>query len=325
MQARALVLGANGFLGSHVARALVAQGRDVRVMVRPTSDVRALEGLRVERVHGDVLDRASLERAMAGRHTVFYCVVDTRAWLRDPSPLFRTNVEGLRNAIDAALAAGVSRFVFTSSIVTIGRNPSGVATEADAFDWPDAPAYARSRVQAEALVVAAARERGLPAVICCVGNTFGANDFGPTPHGKLLYDAARGLLPITWPGRFSCVGITDAADALLLAETRGVVGERYAIVERALGFDELFRLGAQAYGRKPLFVPLSLRTMYALGAAADALAKLLRTSFRVSTESVRFTHVMSDVDGSRARRELGWTPRPIEASIEAAIRFFARR
>ena len=133
---KALVLGANGFLGSHVTRQLVAAGRDVRVLVRRTSDTRAIDGLAVERCIGDVLDPPSLRAAMDGCATVFHCVVDTRAWLHDPAPLFRTNVEGLRNAIDAALTTGVQRYVFTSTIGTIGRNGAAPATERDEID-PD--------------------------------------------------------------------------------------------------------------------------------------------------------------------------------------------
>ncbi|MBL9109945.1 MAG: NAD-dependent epimerase/dehydratase family protein, partial [Myxococcales bacterium] len=201
---RALVLGANGFLGSHVVRALLDDGRSVRAMVRASSDTRSIDGLEVERVQGDVLDAASLAQAMRGCETVYHSVVDTRAWLRDPAPLRRVNVDGLRLSMDAALEAGVKRFVFTSTLGTIGLNPTGVATEVDAFNWADdAPAYILTRVEAETLFFQYCREKGLPGVACCVANTFGANDFAPTPHGKLLYDAARGLVPVSWPGRFA--------------------------------------------------------------------------------------------------------------------------
>ncbi len=319
---RAVVLGANGFLGSHVARALVRAGRDVRAMVRATSDTRAIDDLPLERVRGDVLDPASLAAAIEGCGTVFHCVVDTRAWLRDAS-FRRVNVEGLRNAMDAALAAGASRFVFTSTIGTIGRGASGVATERDAFDWGDeAGEYIRSRVEAEALFLEYCAAKGLPGVALCVANTFGARDYAPTPHGELLYDAARGLLPFTWDARFSVVGIEDAALAMLLAESRGRIGERYIVAEKTLPLAELFRIGADAYGRRPLFLPLPRAALYASGAVADLIARLCKTSFRLSVESVRLTHVMSDMDATKAREELGWSPRPTEESIREAVRFF---
>lgn len=291
-------------------------------MVRATSDTRALDGLAVERVHGDVLDRGSLAAALAGMDTVFHCVVDTRAWLRD-APFRKVNIDGLRNVMDAALEAGVSRFVFTSSLVTIGRNPGGTATEADAYNWGDeAGAYVRSRADAEALFFQYCKEKGLPGVALCVANTFGARDYAPTPHGKLLYDAARGIMPVTWDARFSVVGIEDAAHAMLLAEQKGRVGERYIISERAMSVAEMFRIGAEAYGRRPLFLPVPRAALYASGAVADLTARIFRTSFKLSRESVRLTHAMSDMDSERARRELGWEPRPTEESICDAIRFF---
>jgi dihydroflavonol-4-reductase len=143
------------FLGSHVTRQFVDRGDDVRVLIRRTSSTKAIEDLDVEYHYGDIFDDAALRAAMAGCDDVFYCVVDTRAWLRDPAPLFRTNVEGLRHVLDAAVDADLRRFVFTSTIGTIGipaeRRP---ATEEDELNWADkAGAYVRSRVEAENLVM----------------------------------------------------------------------------------------------------------------------------------------------------------------------------
>jgi nucleoside-diphosphate-sugar epimerase len=153
--AKKLVMGASGFLGSHVTRQLVERGDDVRVILRRTSSTKAIEDLDVEYHYGDIFDDAAVRAAMAGCDDVFYCVVDTRAWLRDPTPLFRTNVEGLRHVLDAAVDADLRRFVFTSTIGTIGipaeRRP---ATEEDELNWADkAGAYVRSRVEAENLVM----------------------------------------------------------------------------------------------------------------------------------------------------------------------------
>src|ERR1700724_4354500 len=133
-----LVIGPSGFLGSHVTRQLVATGADVRVMLRRTSSTQGIDDLPVERCYGDVFDDGALRAAMTGCDLVYYCVVDARAWLRDPAPLFRTNVEGLRHVLDAAVDADLRRFVFTSTIGTIGipaeRRP---ATEEDEVNWPE--------------------------------------------------------------------------------------------------------------------------------------------------------------------------------------------
>ena len=146
---KALVLGASGFLGSHVVKALVAQGRPVRILTRASSNTAMTDHLDLDRQTGEVFDRETLRKAMSGCSSVFYCIVDTRSWLRDPAPLYQTNVEGSRLVMEVALEVGVKRFVFTSSIVTIGLNLSGVSSEADEFNWEDqAPPYVMTRVEA---------------------------------------------------------------------------------------------------------------------------------------------------------------------------------
>ena len=188
---------------------------------------------------------------MAGCGDVFYCAVDTRAWLRDPAPLFRTNVEGLRHVLDAAVAADLHRFVFTSSFTTIGLRDDGPATEADVFNWADAAGgYIRSRVEAENLVMHYARQNGLPAVAMCVSNTYGPRDFGPTPHGMFVSAAAGGKVPFYVKDVANeVVGIEDAADALLLAADKGRNGERYIVSERMLSARELAETAAAAVVR----------------------------------------------------------------------------
>src|ERR1700712_2385301 len=131
-----LVIGASGFLGSHVTRQLVVRGERVRVLLRRTSSTVAIDDLDVERQYGDVFDDVALRVAMTDCDVVYYCVVDTRAWLRDPAPLFRTNVEGLRHVLDAAAAADLRRFVFTSTIGTIALSEDGrPVTEDEPFNW----------------------------------------------------------------------------------------------------------------------------------------------------------------------------------------------
>ena len=146
-------MGANGFMGSHVTKQLLSAGRRVRVMVRETSDTRALEGLNVETHYGEITDRSSVLKAMRGCSSVFYNVVDTRAWLVDPSPLYATNVEALQTVLGAAIDSQLERFIFTSSMVTLARYAGTPAIEASEFDWwHEAPHYVKSRVLAERAV-----------------------------------------------------------------------------------------------------------------------------------------------------------------------------
>ena len=320
---KTLVMGASGFLGSHIARELVAQGRDVRLFMRTSSDSRATDDLDVERSYGDVTNKASMLAAMTACDTVFYCIVDTRAWLRDSTPLFRTNVDGLVNAMDAALQTGIKRFVFTSSFVTVGLSDSGVSDESIEFNWwDDAPAYMHSRVIAENTLLEYCRERGLPGIACCVGNTYGSGDYAPTPHGQLVLDAAAGKMPFYWNGGGPTVGIRDAARAMILAETKGRIGERYLICERWLSYQQLFTLAAKAAGKKPPFLKLPRPLLYLLAGINDVIAGLQDRENRMSVNSIKCASKVNDMDNSKARRELGWQPQPIENAIAEAVSFY---
>lgn len=247
----ALVIGANGYLGSHVTRQLVTAGEDVRVMVRAGANTVGVDDLDVTRYEGDIWDNDTLRAAMTGADVVYYCVVDTRGWLRDPSPLFRTNVEGTRNVLDVAvepeIASGLKKFVFTSSYATVGRKRGFVSTEDDIADERTLPPYVRSRVQAEKLVLEYARERGLPAVAMCVSTTYGGTDWGRTPHGAIIAGAAFGKLPFVMSGiELEAVDVNDAARALILAADKGRPGERYLISDKMISNS---RGGADRRGR----------------------------------------------------------------------------
>lgn len=324
-----LVIGANGFLGSHVTRQLVAQGAsenfEVRAMVRAGANTRAIDDLAVTRFHGDVFDSAVLRDAMDGVDDVYYCVVDTRAWLRDPSPLFRTNVEGLGNVLDVAVREpALRRFVFTSTYATVGRRHGHVATEDDVIDARGLTPYVRSRVQAENLVMRFMAEAGLPAVAMCVSTTYGSGDWGRTPHGAFIAGAVFGKLPFTMDGiQLEVVGVTDAARAMILAADRGRIGERYLISERMIALKEVVRIAADEAGVPPPRRSISVPVLYALGALGSLRARLTGKDAELSLASVRMMRAEAPVDHSKAVRELGWQPRPVEESIREAARFWS--
>ena len=321
--AKVLVMGASGFLGSHVVKELVAAGRDVRIMVRASSDTRAIDHLPLERVVGGPGDAGAVAAAMAGCDSVFYCIVDTRAWLRDPAPLYATNVDGLRAVLDVALTFPLEHFVFTSTFATIGLNPAGISTEDDTFNWWErAPDYVKCRVQAEDMFLEYCRHRGLPGVACCVGNTYGADDVVPTPHGKMVKDVATGKMPYYWDGGGPCVGIRDAARALLLAEARGRAGERYIVAERWLDYKELFALAASRAGIAPPRRRIPMPVLYAMAGLADLLSAFTRRDNRFSIASLRCSTLLPNVDSARARRELGWQPLPIEQAVAEAVDYY---
>jgi dihydroflavonol-4-reductase len=318
-----LVIGANGFLGSHVTRQLVADGHQVKAMVRPNAMTVGIDDLPVTRYHGDIWDNATLREAMAGVDDVYYCVVDTRGWLRDPAPLFHTNVEGTRNVLEVAENANLRKFVFTSSYVTVGRSRGHRASEDDIIVDRGLTPYVRSRVQAENIVLKYAKERGLPAVAMCVSTTYGSGDWGRTPHGAIIAGAAFGKLPFVMSGiELEAVGVDDAARALILAADRGRAGERYLISEKMISNADVVRIAAEAAGVPAPARSIPLPMSYALAAAGSIKAKLRGTDERLSLGSLRLMRAEAPVDNSKAIRELGWQPKPVEESVREAARFW---
>lgn len=305
-----LVIGANGFLGSHVTRQLVADGHQVRAMVRPNANTIGIDDLALQRFHGDIFDTETLRAAMDGVDDVYYCVVDTRGWLRDPAPLFRTNVEGTRTVLDIAKDAGLRRFVYISSYVTVGRRRGHRATEADQIGNRRVTPYVKSRVLAENLVLAYARERGLPAVAMCVSTTYGSGDWGRTPHGQIIAAEA--------------VGVQDAARALILAAERGRPGERYLVSEKMISNAEVARIAAEAAGVPAPARSIPLPVSYALATLGTVRGRLRGTDEQLSLASLRLMRAEAELDHSKAVRELGWHPRPVEESIREAARFWVQ-
>jgi dihydroflavonol-4-reductase len=323
MSATKLVIGASGFVGSHVTRQLVAAGEHVRVMLRRTSSTKGIDDLDVERCYGDVFDDAALQAAMAGCDVVYHCVVDARMWLRDPAPLFRTNVEGLRHVLDAAVAADLRKFVYTSTTGTLAINAHRLVTEDDPHNWSDGGAYIEARKAGEDLVMQYVREKGLPAVALCISTTYGPGDWAPTPHGSVIARIAAGRFPFYMGFSSECVGIEDAARAMLLAADRGRDGERYIISDCYLSTREVHDIAARAVGRRPPRIPVPMAVMRGGARVNDLAARLLGHDLPFAYVGARMAELMSPLDHSKAERELGWKPEPVEESIRKAARFFA--
>ncbi|MCG8311934.1 MAG: NAD-dependent epimerase/dehydratase family protein [Pseudomonadales bacterium] len=321
-----LVTGASGFVGSHIVRQLVAQGRNVRVLLRKTSSREAIQDLPVDIVIGDVLNPDSLKRAMAGCVSVFYSVVDARFWLTDPTPIYRNNVEGLENAMKAALDEGVERFIFTSTMGTLGVNPNGLVTEDIEFNWYDrASPYIRARLKAENVFLKYCREKGLPGVAMCVANTYGPGDYQPTPHGGMLWKVAQGKARFALKAGAPTVDIRDAAGAALLAEQYGHLGERYIIANEFISNRDFYSLVAAQGGHTPIrVIPCSVA--YVIAWVAERIFKLIgKKDYFLSTDAVFLSNVFQPMDNSKARRDLHWQPRPIKETIADAVAWFAEQ
>lgn len=324
---KSLVMGASGFLGSHVTRALVERGDDVRVMLRATSSTRGIDDLDVERCYGDIFDDDAVRAAMSGCDTVFYCVVDARAMLPDSTPLFRTNVDGLRRVLDIAARADLRKFVFTSTICTIAISRDGTAvTEDTPFNWADKGGdYAESRRTAEQLVLNAAAERGLPAVVMCVSNTYGPRDWQPTPHGAVVARAALGKMRCYAAGAAAeVVGVEDAARAMLLAAEHGRVGQRYIISESYLPLRTILETASAETGVRPPRFGIPMPALYAGAYASIPLRAISPSRVPPLLTITRLLDLTSPADHGKARRELGWEPEPTVNAIRRAAQFYAQ-
>lgn len=324
---KVLVMGASGNVGACVTRQLVERGDDVRVLLRRSSSTKGIDGVEVERCYGDIFDTDAVAAAMADRDVVFYCVVDTRAHLADPAPLFSTNVEGLRNVLGVALDADLQRFVFLSTIGTIAVGDDGATVDEDTpFNWAGKGGpYIESRRQAEDLVLSYARERGLPAVAMCVSNPYGPPDWQPR-QGALVAMAAFGKLPVYVRGVGSeVVGIDDAADALILAGEHGRIGERYIVSERYMSQREMLTTAAEAVGARPPRFGFPITPLYVFGWFAGVSNRLFGTDFPMNLTAARLMWLTSPADHSKATRDLGWKPAPTTEAIGRAARFYVDR
>jgi nucleoside-diphosphate-sugar epimerase len=298
----------------------------VRVYLRKSSSTVAIDDLDVERCYGDLNDEKALRAAMSDRDVVFYCIVDTRAWLRDPAPLFETNVESLRRVLDIATDADLHRFVFCSTIGTIALGKGRPATEDMPFNWHGKGGpYIESRREAEAMVLNYAKAGKLPAVALCVSNPYGPRDWQPS-QGLMVQMAAFGKTPVYIKGvATEVVGVEDVAQAFLLAGERARIGERYIISESYMSMREMFETAANAVGAKPPRLGLPLAVVKAAGVATSVVSRLLGRDFPMNITGVRLLHMTSPADHSKATRELGWHPGPAADSIRRAAQFYVDR
>lgn len=319
----ALVTGASGFLGSHVARLLVERGDRVRVLLRPSSDARAVSGLPVERVPGDLRDAASLERALAGVDTVFHVAADYRLWAAHPEEIYESNVAGTRNLLAAAQRAGVKRFVYTSSVATVAVHRPGRLPDEDVDSRLDEMIghYKRSKFLAEQEALRAAAQ-GAPVVVVNPTTPVGPGDWKPTPTGRLIVDFLNGRMPAYVETGLNVVPVEDAARGHLLAAERGQVGRRYILGGRNMTMREILQALAQATGRPVPRVRLPHAVALAAAYADTAWSRLRGKEPRIPIDGVRMSRHRMFVDASRAPRELGFAAGPAEEALARAVRWY---
>jgi dihydroflavonol-4-reductase len=322
---RALVTGASGFVGAAVARALLAGGAEVRVLLRAHSNRRNLEALAVEPVLGDLTDTRALERALEGCEALFHVAADYRLWTPDPQSLYRSNVEGTRNIVAAARRSGIKRMVYTSSVATIRLRSDGrPSDESDAASLQDMIGhYKRSKFLAEAWVCEAARG-GMPIVIVNPSTPIGPGDVKPTPTGRLVLDAATGRMPAYVDTGLNIVHVDDVAAGHLLAYEHGRIGERYILGGTDLSLQRILSMIASTSGRAAPRLRLPRAMLVPLAYAAEAVARLSGRETRITVDAVRMARHRMYFSSAKAVRELGYRWRPAQQAIDDAVRWFLR-
>ena len=316
-----LVTGASGFIGWHVARLLSERGHKVKALVRPTSKITELEA---EPVIGDLRDAQSLERAVAGCGLVFHVAADYRLWAADPGELYRSNVDGTRNLLQAARHAGVERVVYTSTVGCIGVPDGGVGDETMAAGLAEMTgAYKKSKFLAEKEALEAA-ESGLPVVIVNPTAPVGDHDVKPTPTGRIVLDFLKGDMPAYIDTGLNVLGVRDAAAGHLLACERGRPGERYILGCENLTLAEILQKMARITGRKAPTIQLPYAVAYAAGVITTAWARISGKPPRAPLDAVKMARKKMFVSHEKARRELGFNPEPVDGALRSAIDWFTQ-
>ena len=321
---KALVTGATGFVGSAVARRLVANGIAVRVLARPTSDRRNLAGVDCEIATGDLNDEASVKSALAGCDALFHVAADYRLWVPKPAEIYRTNVEATERLVRAARASGVGRAVYTSSVATLGLEPDGSpADEATPSSLDDMIGhYKRSKFLAEERVKALVGELGFEIVIVNPSAPVGPRDLRPTPTGKMIVDAARGKMPAYVDTGLNLVHVDDVAEGHLLAYRRGRAGERYILGGENMSLREILGEIAALAGRKPPRVRLPHGLILPVAYAMEAVARFTGAEPTVTVDGVRLARKHMYFTSAKAERDLGYRFRPARAALADAVAWF---
>jgi dihydroflavonol-4-reductase len=319
-----LVTGASGFVGSAVIRHLIQAGHQVRALIRPTSARTNLADLRVEIVEGDLRDAESLIRAMTGIRFVFHVAADYRLWARNPQDIVRTNVEGTRNLMTAALRAGVERTIYTSSVATLKARPDGKASdETFRLEARSATgAYKYSKVVAERLVETMVAEQNLPAIIVNPSTPIGPGDVRPTPTGRIIVEAAAGRMPAYVDTGLNLVHVDDVAAGHLAALQSGRIGERYILGGQDVLLGDMLREIARQVGRAPPRLRLPRRLIFPIAYGAEAVAHFTGREPFVTTTGLRLAKDRMFFTSAKAERELGYRARPYSEAIAEAIAWF---
>ncbi len=321
---KTLITGANGFVGSAVLRHLIKQGHQVRALVRPGSDRRNFIGIELEVVEGDLTDTASLERAVAGCHTLFHIAADYRLWLPDPDTMYKTNVDGTRNLIIAATRANIERIVYTSSVATLGINKDGTPSdETTPVTLEDMIGhYKRSKYLAEQEVHKLVKDMSSPVVIVNPSTPVGPRDIKPTPTGRIVLDTIRHRMPAYVDTGLNIVHVDDVAEGHLLALEKGNIGERYILGGDNMSLAKILEYICLDQGMKPPTIKLPHNLVMPIAWIMERIASITHKEPRATVESVRMSKKMMFFTSDKAKEKLAYRARPGVEGLKDAIAWF---
>ena len=318
------VTGATGFVGSHVAQVLAEQGADLRLLVRPSSNPRNIQGLKAERVTGDLRDPASLEKVMAGCDVLFHVAADYRLWIRDPEQMYRANVDGTRAILQAARSNRVRRVVYTSSVATMGFTSDGQPADENSPVSLDSMIghYKRSKFMAEEVAIKAAKS-GMDVVVVNPTTPVGEQDIKPTPTGRIIVDFLKKKFPAYVDTGLNLVDVKECARGHVAALERGRSGERYILGGENLTLKQILDKLAVITGLPSPKVKLPYAVALASGLVDTVVTGLLlRREPRVTLDAVRMGRKKMFVSSAKAGRELGWKTVPVEGALRRAVGWF---
>ena len=318
----ALVTGASGFVGSAVARALVARGLHVRVLMRPGASRLNIAKLHCEPVVGDMRDEDSMTAALKGARYLFHVAADYRLWARDPGEIERNNLKGAQASMGAALKAGVERVVYTSSVAAL--KPGATAVDETSRHTPQTVigCYKRSKLMAEREVERLIREEGLPAVIVAPSTPIGPRDIKPTPTGRIIVEAATGRMPAFVDTGLNLVHVDDVAHGHLLALDKGRIGENYILGGADVALKDMLGDIAFLSGRRAPTIRLPRAPLYPLAWGAQALARVTGREPFLTVDALHMSRYRMFFSSEKAKRELGFVARPHREGLKDALAWF---
>ena len=310
-------------MGGNLVRTLVDRGYDVRALVRRNSNTLALENLGVEEALGDLRDRVSIAKALKGCQGVFHCAAMYTFWSRDPSEVYRVNVEGTKVIFEEAERAGVERAVYTSTVSTIGLPKKGLGTEDTQLRPQDLVGhYKKSKYLGEQEALAAT-SNGLPVVVVNPAAPIGPWDVKPTPTGGIVLDFLRRKLPVYIGTGMNVIDVEDVAMGHVLAMEKGVPGQRYILGHRNMTLLEVLLTLEAITGVRAPRVRIPINLIILLGMIDYLIeGKLLKRKPRIPLEGMRVAKKPMYVSSAKAVRELGLPQSPVEEALEKAVRWF---